>query len=239
MPDKHQRSGSSFPPLTPGLMRLYSMHYCPYAQRVRLVLAHKNIPHETINVNLKDKPDWFLQKNPQGTVPVLELDDKVIYESTAVAEWLDDVYPNNRLQPTDPYRRAQDRILLEYSGKLGTSFITLLLKPEEIEKVAQDLEKHFKYFEEALAKREGPYFGDKSPAMIDFYIWPMFERFQTFGTRHKKIYIDKSNYPKLAVWLGAMATVPAVKKTSASTEALLHFLDSVANGTYDCDYGID
>ena len=37
-------AGSTFPPLTPGVVRLYSMRFCPYSQRVRLVLAAKNIP---------------------------------------------------------------------------------------------------------------------------------------------------------------------------------------------------
>ena len=33
--------------------------------------------HEEVNLNLKDKPDWFLQRNPEGTVPTLEFDGKV------------------------------------------------------------------------------------------------------------------------------------------------------------------
>ncbi|CAG5135284.1 unnamed protein product [Candidula unifasciata] len=239
MPEKHLRSGSALPPLKAGVIRHYSMLYCPFAQRVRLVLAHKNIPHETVNVHLKDKPEWLQQKNPQGTVPILELDDKIIYESTSVSEYLDDVFPSNKLQPSDPYRKAQDRILLEYLGKLGASFYTLLLKPEEIEKVAEDLGKHFKYYEDTLVKRGGPYFGGKTPAMIDFYMWPLFERFQAYGTRNKKIYIDKSNYPKLAEWLEALKTLPAVQATSTDTKTLLHFLDSVADGTFDYDYGIN
>lgn len=74
--------------------------------------------HETVNIHLRDKPDWFWKKNPLGAVPVLELDDKIVYESTATSEWLDDVYPEPRLQPTDPYRRAWDRILLEYFSKV-------------------------------------------------------------------------------------------------------------------------
>lgn len=75
--------------------------------------------YETVNIDLKDKPDWFLEKNPLGLVPVLEIDDKIVYESTATCDWLDDVYPENRLQPSDPYRRAWDRILVEYYGKVG------------------------------------------------------------------------------------------------------------------------
>lgn len=75
--------------------------------------------HETVNIHLRDKPDWFLTKNPLGAVPVLEIDDKIVYESTAACEWLDDVYPQSRLQPSDPYQRALDRILLEYFGKVS------------------------------------------------------------------------------------------------------------------------
>ena len=38
-------AGSEFPPLKPGILRLYSMRFCPYSQRVRLVLEAKNIKY--------------------------------------------------------------------------------------------------------------------------------------------------------------------------------------------------
>ena len=74
--------------------------------------------HEVVNINLKSKPDWFLALNPLGQVPVLQIDDKVVPESTATCDWLDEVYPENRLQPADPYRRAWDRVLYEQIGKV-------------------------------------------------------------------------------------------------------------------------
>lgn len=72
--------------------------------------------YETININLKEKPEWFLERNPKGAVPVLEKDGKIIYESVIVCEYLDDIYPQNRLTPPDPYRKARDAILLDYYG---------------------------------------------------------------------------------------------------------------------------
>ncbi len=39
-------------------LKLYSAAICPYAQRTRLVLAHKKIPVETIEIDLKNKPSW-------------------------------------------------------------------------------------------------------------------------------------------------------------------------------------
>ena len=51
-------------------------------QRVRLIVAAKNIPTEEINIHLKVKPDWFVQKiNPYGKVPVIEHEGKLIRES--------------------------------------------------------------------------------------------------------------------------------------------------------------
>ena len=55
---------------------------CSGFYRRPLVLAAKGIDYECVNVNLKDKPDWFLDLNPGGTVPVIEQPDgAVIYES--------------------------------------------------------------------------------------------------------------------------------------------------------------
>ncbi|CAF4997676.1 unnamed protein product, partial [Rotaria socialis] len=48
------------------------MRFCPYVQRAKLVLAAKNIPYEEINVNLVEKPEWYLEKNAPGQVPSLE-----------------------------------------------------------------------------------------------------------------------------------------------------------------------
>ena len=67
-------------------------------------------------MNLSQKPDWLLERNPLGMVPVLEQDDKLLYESLVVCDYLEDVYPNNRLTPTDPYRKARDAMLVDFYG---------------------------------------------------------------------------------------------------------------------------
>jgi glutathione S-transferase len=55
--------------------------------------------------------DWFKKVNPNGQVPALDHDGKVITESTVICEYLEDVFPEaNPLRPADPYLRAQMRI---------------------------------------------------------------------------------------------------------------------------------
>ncbi|MCP6606353.1 glutathione S-transferase N-terminal domain-containing protein, partial [Klebsiella pneumoniae] len=62
--------GSAPPgPVPEGQIRVYSMRFCPFAQRTLLVLKAKGIRHEVININLKNKPEWFFKKNPIGLVP--------------------------------------------------------------------------------------------------------------------------------------------------------------------------
>lgn len=239
MTQKTYSNGTPYPPLTPGLLRIYSMRFCPWAQRTRLVLEHKNIPYETINVDLKNKPSWFLERNPLGLVPVLELDDKIVYESTATCDWLDDVYPNNRLQPSDPYRRAWDRIVTEYYGKLASSIYTLFRKSDDKDQAVAELQKHYQFFENVLAKRNGPFFGDDKPAMVDLLIWPHFERIPVVATTEPRVAIDKEKFPRLAAWFAATSSLPAVKATAFDVATHLRFFESFQSGSPNYDLGLE
>ncbi|XP_059179580.1 glutathione S-transferase omega-1-like [Physella acuta] len=238
MSQKAYAKGSDFPPLKPGVLRLYSMRFCPFAQRARLVLAHKNIPCEVINLDLQNKPDWFLKKNPEGTVPTLELDDKVMWESTATSEWLDDVYPQNKLQASDPYIRALDRMLLEYSSKVTTTFYTFIRSPGDRDKLVGELTKHFQTYEDFLVKRKGEFYGGSKPSLIDFFLWPIMERMPMLTTMDQRAGIDKKTFPKLSAWVEAMAKVPAVKATAFDPKTHLHFLTGFFAGKADPNYGL-
>lgn len=74
---------------------------------------------ETVNINLKQKPDWFRARNPIGLVPVLEFDDKIVYESNVCNEYLDNIYPTPKLIPTDFYQASRDKMLWETFGKVN------------------------------------------------------------------------------------------------------------------------
>ena len=67
--------------------------------------------HEVININIKDKPEWFLELAPLGKVPALELPDgRILYESDVICDYLDEAYPEQRIVPDDPFTRAELRI---------------------------------------------------------------------------------------------------------------------------------
>ncbi|XP_029466195.1 glutathione S-transferase omega-1-like isoform X3 [Rhinatrema bivittatum] len=117
---KSLRKGSAAPgPVPEGLIRFYSMRFCPFAHRTHLILEAKGIKYETINVNLLDKPEWFLEKAPLGLIPMLETEKgQVIYESLITCDYLDESYPGKKLTPEDPYEKAKQKMLLEHFSKV-------------------------------------------------------------------------------------------------------------------------
>uniref|UniRef100_A0A8C7BBK9 Glutathione S-transferase omega n=1 Tax=Neovison vison TaxID=452646 RepID=A0A8C7BBK9_NEOVI len=138
-------------PVPDGLIRVYSMRFCPYAHRTRLVLRAKGIRHEVVNINLRNKPEWYYTKHPFGQIPVLENSKcQLIYESVIACEYLDDAYPGRKLYPYDPYERARQKMLLELFYKI-------------------------------LGYQNTIFFGGDCISMIDYLFWPWFERLDVYG----------------------------------------------------------
>jgi glutathione S-transferase len=77
---------------------------------VRIFLAEKDVELETVQVDLargENREDSYLQKNPMGKVPVLELDDGTfLAESVAICRYFEDLYPEPPLMGVDPLNRA-------------------------------------------------------------------------------------------------------------------------------------
>ena len=77
-----------------------------------IIITYEIIPFsvEFVNINLIDKPEWYFEKNPKGTVPCIEQDDKIIWDSALVAEYLDASYPGP-LKPTDAYQWGRQQLI--------------------------------------------------------------------------------------------------------------------------------
>ena len=101
--------------------RLISFALCPYVQRAAIVLAEKGVPFERVNIDLANKPDWFLKLSPLGKVPVLVVEqdgrERVLFESAVIAEYLDETIAP-QLHPADPIEKAQHRAWIEFASAL-------------------------------------------------------------------------------------------------------------------------
>jgi glutathione S-transferase len=102
---------------------LYDADRCPYCARVRIVLAEKAIPYETVVIDLSDRPAWLYEKNPLGKVPVLEDDGFVLPESEVIMEYLEERYPEPPLLPADAADRAAVRLAVHrFDDALGDDY---------------------------------------------------------------------------------------------------------------------
>lgn len=89
-------------------LSLVSHALCPYVQRVAIVLHKKGAAFERRDVDLSDKPAWFLSISPLGKTPGLIAGDEPIFESAVICEYLEEILAP-RLHPRDPVNRARHR----------------------------------------------------------------------------------------------------------------------------------
>lgn len=93
-------------------MNLYSTPTSIYCHRTRIVLAEKDIAHESIIVDSKSLPEDLIDLNPYSSLPTLVDRDLVLYNSRVIMEYLEERFPHPPLMPVGPVARAQTRLAL-------------------------------------------------------------------------------------------------------------------------------
>jgi glutathione S-transferase len=108
---------------------LYNAPQSTCSQRVRFVLAAKGLPFEEHRLDLfagdQLKPD-YMKLNPNGVVPTLVHDGAAIVDSSVIAEYLDEVFPEpERFVPEDAVARARMRSLMRFIDEVPTPAIRI------------------------------------------------------------------------------------------------------------------
>ena len=107
--------------------RLYNAPQSTCSQRVRFVLNAKALPFSEVKLNLMEgdqlKPD-YLKLNPNGVVPTLDHDGKIVIDSSVIIEYLDEVVPEaENFTPRDPVERAHMRALIRFIDEMPAAAI--------------------------------------------------------------------------------------------------------------------
>ena len=106
---------------------LYTAERCPFAARVRIMLAEKALDYDAVEIDLGDRPAWLYEKNPLGKVPVYEEEGGLVLpESWVIMEYLEERFPEPALWPADPAERALGRLWLDrFDERLGDAYYAL------------------------------------------------------------------------------------------------------------------
>lgn len=111
---------------------LYLTFRSPYARKVQILLAEKGLEVQTIAVDLQNKSKEFQALGPMAKVPVLVDGDVVVSDSTVIAEYLEDRYPEPAMYGQGWEGRLRSRHWEELGDSLGDAAIAVFMGREAI-----------------------------------------------------------------------------------------------------------
>jgi len=193
-------------------VKLYFNDVCPFAYRVRLMLAEKRIEYEPIEVDLNQTPDWFYEISADGKVPLLTCNKDKITESNVINEYLDETFTDTRLLGLTPVQRAQARIWIEFCN---TAFqpnccgLVFELDEKKHPAIRQALDDSLETIEQHLASHQaGPYWMGDTLSLVDLTFYPFFEHACVLS--HYRDYKISTSHTHLLQWIKKMSERPSV-----------------------------
>ena len=189
-------------------LKLISHKLCPYVQRAVIALTEKGVPFERIDIDLDNKPDWFLKISPLGKTPVLVVGDTAIFESAVILEYLEETQPK-ALHPADPLARAEHRAWIEFSSAVLADIWGLEVATDEatFTAKAKQLENRLALLERRLVG--APWFDGEKFSLVDAVFGPAFRYFDVFDAIGD--FGVFANKPKLVQWRRRLREHPSIR----------------------------
>ena len=194
-------------------LKLISHKLCPYVQRAVIALTEKGVPFERVDIDLANKPDWFLKISPLGKVPVLLVEtgdgEVALFESNVICEYIEDTQGGAKLHPQDPLQRAQHRAWMEFGSTILSELWGLETTgdPAVFETKRKAVAAKFAQVEKTLGV--GSFFAGKDFSLVDAVFAPIFRYFDVFDEL-----IDLSIFgqtPKVRAWRTELAKRDSVQ----------------------------
>ena len=199
-------------------MKLYGYYRSSSSYRVRIALNLKNIECEFIYLDLRKgehQQHTYTSINPQGFVPALEVDGKLLTQSMAIIEYLDTSFPGPALLPKDEFEKARVRA--------AANIITCDIQPldnlrvlnylkSEMNQVQEGVDEWYRHWimegftalEALVEKNTSCCFGD-TPGLVDLTLVPQMYNARRFNT-------DLSAFPRLRDIDDYLLSLPAFDK---------------------------
>jgi maleylacetoacetate isomerase len=198
------------------MLRLFDYFRSSASYRVRIALNLKGVDYESITVDLRtgeQKESEYRALNPQGLVPMLEVDGLRIAQSLAIIDYLDSAFPEPRLIPAEPADRAHVlamalTIACDIHPLNNLRVLKYLAGPLDVAEPARDdwyrhwVAEGFEALEAMAREKAGRFLFGDAPGLADIFLVP-----QMFNARRLATPLD--SYPTLARIDAEAAGIPA------------------------------
>ena len=181
-------------------MILYSDREDHYSQRVRIVLAEKDISAEIRESKQDETSDEILSISPYFKLPILVDRDLAIYDPSVIMEYLDERFPHPPLLPVYPVARAKCRTLMLRIDREWSPMIDTLIEGKKSDKESMKIREELLHEISSIAPtfKEFKYFMSDDFTLVDCFIAPILWRLPSVGiklpiNRHLKPLIDYQN----------------------------------------------
>ncbi len=186
--------------------KLISFKLCPYVQKAVLTLLHKGIDFDIEYIDLMDPPEWFKEISPLGKVPVVQVGEQIIFESSVIIEYLDEAY-GEPLHPADLVLKAQNRSWIEFGNECLMNGFNLIVIPDEdgFNELVEAMLSKLDRIENTLSGK--PFFNGDSVSLVDLSFAPLFQRLSFLESYIPQLK-DASRHPKVTSWAENLMQLP-------------------------------
>jgi glutathione S-transferase len=198
---------------------MLKLHYHPFStfsRRVRMALLEKHIPCDLVEVDMMARAHRgpaYLALNPYGRVPTLEEDGFILYESTAILEYLEATHPSPSLVPADARGRAHVAMHMklcdiQMARQTGTIIFPKRFLPKDrwdeaaMAQAKKEIEKHLEIVDSQLKGRE--YLVGNCYSLVEVCYTPFVEFLPL---------MEITPPANVAPWVGRMLDRPSAQQT--------------------------
>ncbi|KAL0699712.1 hypothetical protein Bca4012_055834 [Brassica carinata] len=185
---------------------------CPFSQRVLLTLEEKNQPYKIHLINLSDKPQWFLDINPQGKVPVLKIDDKWVPDSDIIVTILDDKYPDPSLKTPPQFASV--------SSNIFSTFVSFVKSKNSNDGTEKALLVELQALEDHLKSHDGPFIAGGRVTEVDLNLAPKLHYLEV-ALGHFKNWSVPGNLPHVDGYMKALFSLDSFEKTKTDEKYVI------------------